>query len=254
MDVRVGCIAPFSTVVSRRRFSGQLRQESSWSGSRNPESSGRELTKGVTRLSSATLYIFSGLPGSGKTTLSWLLARRVGAAHVRVDTIEQALRELCSVDVQGEGYRVAYRVASDILNTGVSVVADSCKPIALTRHEWHQVALVPLGFVCHQGALYAMTTQGQKTRMATINPRVSFQIDTSVRTGPFSWHSISGEGAFEIVTDSNEIEAVSPLLVSRFPDMPDWMQTEYAEKQEQGSVVFVRIRPSRMIGRKSEPA
>ena len=59
-------------------------------------------------LKDATLYIFSGLPGSGKTTLSRLLARQVGAAYIRIDTIEQALRELCSVKVQGEGYRLAY--------------------------------------------------------------------------------------------------------------------------------------------------
>ena len=91
-------------------------------------------------MNSATLYIFSGLPGSGKTTLSQLLARRIGAAHLRIDTIEQALRELCSFDVQGEGYRLAYRVACDILNAGVSVVADSCNPIELTRREWEQVA------------------------------------------------------------------------------------------------------------------
>lgn len=88
----------------------------------------------------ATLYIFSGLPGSGKTTLSQTLAFRIGAAHLRIDTIEQALRELCSVEVQGEGYRLAYRVAGDILRSGVSVTADSCNPIELTRREWEQVA------------------------------------------------------------------------------------------------------------------
>ncbi|RJG09982.1 pyridoxamine 5'-phosphate oxidase family protein [Pseudomonas cavernicola] len=114
--------------------------------------------------------------------------------------------------------------------------------------------LVPLGFIWHGGALYAMTTKGRKTQLAAANPKVSFQIDTSARTGPFSWHSISGEGTFEIVTDSKEVKAISPLLVSRFPDMPNWMQAEYAEKQEQGKVVFVRIRPSEMTGRKSEPA
>lgn len=100
-----------------------------------------ELVGDTTRLNRATLYIFSGLPGSGKTTLSRLLARHVGAAHVRIDTIEQALRELCSLEVQGEGYRLAYRVAFDILNAGVSVVADSCNPIELTRSEWEQVAM-----------------------------------------------------------------------------------------------------------------
>jgi predicted kinase len=87
-----------------------------------------------------TLYIFSGLPASGKTTLSQLFARRVGAAHVRIDTIEQALRELCAIDVQGEGYRLAYRLAADNLRLGISVVADSCNPIALTRREWARVA------------------------------------------------------------------------------------------------------------------
>ena len=114
--------------------------------------------------------------------------------------------------------------------------------------------LVPLGFVVYRDALYAMTTYGRKTSMAATNPQVSFQVDSSAQTGQFSWHSVSGEGTFEIVSDPGEIEAVAPLLVARFPDMPDWMQAEYAGKQERGEVVFVRIRPSRMAGRKSEPA
>lgn len=88
----------------------------------------------------AILYIFSGLPGSGKSTLAELLARRVGAAYLRIDTIEQALRVLCSVEVQGEGYRLAYRLAADNLRLGISVVADSCNPIELTRREWERVA------------------------------------------------------------------------------------------------------------------
>ncbi|HRF61108.1 MAG TPA: AAA family ATPase [Fimbriimonadaceae bacterium] len=88
----------------------------------------------------AKLYIFAGLPGSGKTTLARLLAQRTGGAHLRIDTIEQALRDLCSVDVQGEGYRLAYRIAEDILNVGVGAVADSCNPIELTRREWEATA------------------------------------------------------------------------------------------------------------------
>jgi predicted kinase len=88
-----------------------------------------------------TLYIFSGLSGSGKSTLSQLLASDVGATYVRIDTIEQSLRELCSIDVQGEGYCLAYRVAADNLRLGISVVADSCNPIELTRREWERVAL-----------------------------------------------------------------------------------------------------------------
>src|SRR5262249_34903327 len=88
-----------------------------------------------------TLYVFAGLPGSGKTTLSQLLARRIGATHLRIDTIEQALRDLCALDVQGEGYRLSYRIAADNLRLGLDVVADSCNPIELTRDEWRRVAL-----------------------------------------------------------------------------------------------------------------
>ena len=88
----------------------------------------------------ASLYVFSGLPGTGKTALSQQLAGRVKAVYLRIDTVEQALRDLCGIVVEGEGYRLAYRVAADNLRLGVSVVADSCNPVELTRGEWEKVA------------------------------------------------------------------------------------------------------------------
>jgi predicted kinase len=87
----------------------------------------------------ATLYVFSGLPGTGKTALSQRLAMQIEAAYLRIDTIEQGLRDLCGIVVEGEGYRLAYRIAADNLHLGVSVVADSCNPIELTRSEWEMV-------------------------------------------------------------------------------------------------------------------
>ena len=88
----------------------------------------------------ATLYIFSGLPGVGKSALAQRLASRLGAVYLRIDSVEQALRDLCAVPVGGEGYRLCYRVARDNLLIGSDVVADSCNPIALTRAEWRAVA------------------------------------------------------------------------------------------------------------------
>jgi len=89
---------------------------------------------------SPTLYIFSGLPGTGKTSLAKLVVYELNAIYLRIDTIEQGLRNLCSFDVEGEGYRLAYRIASDNLRLGLSVVADSCNTIELTRREWEQIA------------------------------------------------------------------------------------------------------------------
>lgn len=88
-----------------------------------------------------TLYIFAGLPASGKTTLAERLAAEIGALFLRIDTVEQGLRDLCSFDVQGEGYRLSYRIAKDNLLLGHDVVADSCNPLRMTRDEWQEVAV-----------------------------------------------------------------------------------------------------------------
>ena len=40
------------------------------------------------------LIIFGGLPGTGKTTLSKEIAKHFKAAYLRVDTIEQTLKNM----------------------------------------------------------------------------------------------------------------------------------------------------------------
>ena len=85
------------------------------------------------------LLIFGGLPATGKSTLSKQIAVELGAVHLRIDTIEQALRDIGFDDLQGEGYELAYRIAADNLALGSIVVADTVNPIALTRNAWRAV-------------------------------------------------------------------------------------------------------------------
>lgn len=85
------------------------------------------------------LIILSGLPGTGKTTIARELAKSLAAVHLRIDTIEQALRN-AGVTVIDHGYRVACALAEDNLRLDRTVIADSVNPLPLTRDAWHAVA------------------------------------------------------------------------------------------------------------------
>jgi predicted kinase len=88
------------------------------------------------------LIVFSGLPGVGKSTIAAMLARRLHATYLRIDTIEQALFTCATLPhgVVAEGYAVAYRVAEDNLRTGATVIADAVNPLPVTRDAWLAVA------------------------------------------------------------------------------------------------------------------
>lgn len=86
------------------------------------------------------LFIFSGLPATGKSVLAQFVAKEYNAVYLRIDTVEQGLRDVCNMDVQGEGYLLSYRIVADNLKLGLNVVADSCNPIQLTRNEWQEIA------------------------------------------------------------------------------------------------------------------
>ena len=88
------------------------------------------------------LVIMAGLPASGKTTVARALAADLGAVHLRIDTIEQAIVRAGTArhPVGVVGYVVGYALAADLLRQGLSVVAESVNPLAETRRAWRDVA------------------------------------------------------------------------------------------------------------------
>ena len=86
------------------------------------------------------LVIFGGLTGVGKTAIARELARQIGGMHLRIDSIEQAVRGARNEPLDDVGYRVAYAVAEDSLRIGQTVIADSVNPLLVTRDAWRSVA------------------------------------------------------------------------------------------------------------------
>jgi predicted kinase len=103
---------------------------------------------------SPVLIVFSGLPGTGKTTISKALAARLRAVYLRIDTIEQALKAAGAERIGPGGYAVANALAEANLLLGHSIVADCVNPVRDSREGWRKVAarvsakLVDIHLVC----------------------------------------------------------------------------------------------------------
>jgi len=86
------------------------------------------------------LIVFAGLPGTGKSSIARGVAEAIRAVWLRIDSLEQAIRD--SGVVQGSlddaGYRAAQAVARDNLCLGRDVVADCVNPWMLTRNAWRE--------------------------------------------------------------------------------------------------------------------
>ncbi|MFI6401833.1 AAA family ATPase [Streptomyces sp. NPDC050548] len=89
------------------------------------------------------LISIGGLPATGKTTLARLLAARIGAVHLRVDTIEQAIVRsgVARHPVGPVGYLVGYALAEEHLRQGLTVLAESVNPLSVTRDAWRDTAV-----------------------------------------------------------------------------------------------------------------
>ena len=100
------------------------------------------------------LIALGGLPGAGKSTVATLLAERVGAVHLRIDTIEQAMRNAGFTVSGPEGYLAARDLARDNLRLGHTVIVDAVNPITITRDYWRETAaqmnvkLVEIEVIC----------------------------------------------------------------------------------------------------------
>lgn len=90
----------------------------------------------------AILISFSGLPGVGKTSIARELSKLTKAVHLRVDSIEAAMKNsvLKIHPAEDAGYLAVAAVAADNLNLGLDVIADTVNPLEVSRQLWVETA------------------------------------------------------------------------------------------------------------------
>ena len=74
------------------------------------------------------LIVLGGLPGVGKSALARSLAQRIGAVLLRIDPIEQAMRNAGLIVSGPQGYLAVRDHSQDNLRMGQTVVVDAVNP------------------------------------------------------------------------------------------------------------------------------
>nr|WP_283161496.1 AAA family ATPase [Xanthomonas nasturtii] len=117
------------------------------------------------------MVVFGGLPGVGKSSIAQALLTQCTAFYLRIDTIEQALRDSGALanDVGPAGYMTAYALAEANLQPGHVVVADCVNPLPVTREAWRDVArrtrsrLLEIEVVCSDRTVHRQRVESRRS-------------------------------------------------------------------------------------------
>jgi predicted kinase len=129
----------------------------------------------MTTISSPTLIILSGLPGSGKSVLAESISRALSIPIFSIDPIEAAMWRagLAKTETGVAAYEVAIALADEHLRLRHSVVVDAVNPVEAPRAAWrnlaakHRVSLKIIECVCSDEAMHRQRIEARVRSVAS---------------------------------------------------------------------------------------
>ena len=106
------------------------------------------------------LIIFGGLPGTGKTTVAKQLSETLKAVYLRIDSIEQGIRDALPYNPGGNQ----------------QVIADSVNPIEITRSAWRTVAttigkpFIEVELICSDKNIHQSRVENRQSDIKGLTP------------------------------------------------------------------------------------
>jgi predicted kinase len=142
------------------------------------------------------LVVFTGLPGTGKTTIAREVARRQGALYLRIDTIEQSIRAgMPDGEIGVAGYAVAMALARENLSVGQVVVADAVNPVPQARDSWRDIAaklskrLIEVEIICSDAREHRRRVEARRAAWNAGRDAIG-DAATTVGQGPPTWDDV----------------------------------------------------------------
>jgi uncharacterized protein len=108
--------------------------------------------------------------------------------------------------------------------------------------------VVPIHYAYEDPNIFIFTTEGKKTEIIKINPKVCLQVEEL--TDEKHWQSVIASGEAILLTDDDEVKHAMDLILAKNPNLTPALSIRWMDQWIRSNIdVVYRITPTTITGR-----